>query len=612
MNTHNISHLGLVAICVTLLALEATAAEVAGKVTHVTLYRGQALVTRTVPVEGGRGSLEIVVSGLPEQVVGDSLFAEGSAGMEVRAVRYRARAVSQEPREDLRKLEEEIEATNAKIVGLKRSQELIGKRAAYLDQMDAFVVPTFKADLAKGVLNAESLEKITTFSFAQRKALAEETETAEKALKDLVKQLELLERKQAELAQGASHTLREAVLFVEKHGEGKETARLNYLVGQCGWSPAYTFRAGKDRKDVAVECNALIHQMTGEDWDGVALTLSTASPALSAAGPGLGPFPVTLMADGKGGKPGDANLGAKLQSIRGRQSAAIAAQGNAATLSESIGKSWMVNAAANDFQTLELTNPKEVWSALKAQDSAPTEGPSMSYQLAGGVSLASRADQQMARVLQASFKSVFYQVATPVLTSYVYREAELTNTSSEDLLAGPITVYLEGRFVGRGEIPTVARGQTFLVGFGIDPQLRARRELVNRTEDIQGGNRELGLKYRLVIENYKDEAAPLRVFDRLPHTERTADLRIKLGEMADALSEDKVYLRTERPKGILRWDISVPASATGEKARMIEYGYTLAYDRNLSLSAPVGDNPAATAPAMQMEFEQLQRARMAH
>ena len=61
-----------------------------------------------------------------------------------------------------------------------------------------------------------------------------------------------------------------------------------------------------------------------------------------------------------------------------------------------------------------------------------------------------------------------------MLTSYVYREAELANSSDQDLLAGPITVYLDGRFVGRGEIPTVA-GQTFVVGFGADPQLRARR-----------------------------------------------------------------------------------------------------------------------------------------
>ena len=40
----------------------------------------------------------------------------------------------------------------------------------------------------------------------------------------------------------------------------------------CGWSPSYTIRAGEEQQDVRIECNALIHQMTGEDWSGVDLT----------------------------------------------------------------------------------------------------------------------------------------------------------------------------------------------------------------------------------------------------------------------------------------------------------------------------------------------------
>ena len=44
------------------------------------------------------------------------------------------------------------------------------------------------------------------------------------------------------------------------------------------------------------------------------------------------------------------------------------------------------------------------------------------------------------------------------------------------------------------------------VGAFADPQLRTRRELVNKTEAIQGGNNVMSFEYRLVIENYKDAA----------------------------------------------------------------------------------------------------------
>jgi uncharacterized protein (TIGR02231 family) len=227
----------------------------------------------------------------------------------------------------------------------------------------------------------------------------------------------------------------------------------------------------------------------------------------------------------------------------------------------------------------------------------------LSYQLRGGVSLASRSDQQMVRIMQTNMDSKFYHVAVPVLTSFVYREAELMNASDEDLLAGPITVYLDSRFVGRGEIPTVARGQTFVVGFGADPQLRARRELAEKKDSVQGGNRITSFEYRLVVENFSNAAAAVRVLDRLPHPHNGDDIRVTLGETTDPVSADKLYVRQEKPSGILRWDIEVPASSAGENAKIVDYHYSVEYDRQYVVSLP------ASKQSLQEEFERLQRER---
>jgi uncharacterized protein (TIGR02231 family) len=592
-----------------------------GQVKEVSLYRGQALVTRIFPLEGPRGKSEVIIGGLPEQVVPDSLFAEGTEGVEIRAVRFRSRALGEEPREEVRKLDEAIEKANEQLQGTQRQSQMLAKQGTFLDQLENFVLPTAKLDLARGVLDADALEKIAKFSFAQREGSLTKTGELEKSTKDINQQLTLLKRKREELTGGAQKAIREALLFVEKKGEGKETVRLNYLVGSCGWSPTYTFRTAKDRKEVSVECSAMIQQMTGEDWNNVKLTLSTASPALAAAGPGLATFPISLVPLAKVAKPSDREVAAQIKGIKQRQMEAIDATRNTVKLSEAIGNNWNANAAANEYQSLELAVGKEILaSALPVQDG---EGPSLIYQLANPVSLSSRSDQQMVRIVQTSFKSTFYGVATPVLTSLVYREAELVNQGSDDLLAGPITVYLDGRFVGRGEIPTVARGQTFVVGFGADPQLRARRELVNRTEAVQGGNRELSFKYRLVLENYKQEAAKIRVFDRMPYSERPNEVRIKLAELKDPLSEDVLYQRTERPKNLLRWDISVPGGSTAEKARLIEYNFSVEFDRTLGVNLPeLAPSPApeakppdlkqaVPAPALKQEFEQMQRSKLA-
>lgn len=75
--------------------------------------------------------------------------------------------------------------------------------------------------------------------------------------------------------------------------------------------------------------------------------------------------------------------------------------------------------------------------------------------------------------------------------------------------------------------------------------------------------------------------------------------------MSDELSDDKLYVRREQPKGILRWEIDVPAEASGETARIVEYGYTIEYDRSFRLTTLDGDNTR-----QQREFEEQQRGRL--
>jgi hypothetical protein len=616
----------------TLLVLNASARHAAagddaeGRVTAVTLYRGQAQVTRTVPVAGAAGRVEVVVGNLPEQIVPNSLFAEGGDAVEVRAVRYRTRAVGDQPREEVRALDNQIKEAQRSLELAQKRQALMAKRTEYLTSLEGFIAPTAKMELARGVLNAETLERLTTFTTSQHENIAKEEVELAKQVQDINEQLELLNRKKNEITAGAAQTQREAVLFLQKRGEGASDVRLNYLVSNCGWSPSYAMRAAADRKKVSVEYNALIQQLSGEDWNDVELILSTASPSISAAGPGLAPLHVTLSAD-PGTAAANANAPAQtngqqeakqlfygrgmsksqvqdqLQGLNSQRAELGAKLGNATSLQESYSMSWSLNDVAGNFQQLELNGDATALSVLRSEEPGERDGPSLSYKLSGNVSLSSRADQQMVRIMQNDMPSQFYHSAVPVLTSYVFREAELTNGSDDDLLAGPMTAYLAGRFVGQGEIPTVARGQKFVVGFGADPQLRTRRELVNKEDSVQGGNRETKFEYRLAVENFGAEPTPVRVVDRLPHSERGADIRITLGDVSDPVSQDKLYQREEHPMGLLRWDVEVAAGAAGESARLISYKYTVEYDRKFVVSLPSSKQP------LQEEFERLQRER---
>jgi len=65
-------------------------------------------------------------------------------------------------------------------------------------------------------LDAEALEKLTTFSFEQRTKIVEEEVALENENHELTKQRKLLSRQLNEITNGATKTIRGAVLYVEK------------------------------------------------------------------------------------------------------------------------------------------------------------------------------------------------------------------------------------------------------------------------------------------------------------------------------------------------------------------------------------------------------------
>ncbi|MFW6161150.1 MAG: mucoidy inhibitor MuiA family protein [Planctomycetota bacterium] len=584
-------------------AVAAGEVTVTGTIESVTLYRGQAMVMRSIPVEEGEGLVELVVTDLPENVVAGSIYASAEGDTQVRAVRYGTRAVGQVPRAEVQQLKTDQEAVEAELRKLQSDRALLTRQDAYLTKLHDFVAPTAKVEMTRGVLNADELQKLTTFMFDQKRALQERLFELSETERKAKERLDLLQRRLAELTRGSSKTVREALVFLEKPA-GATTLRLHYLVSNADWSPVYNLYAANGQDTVRVEYSALVQQMSGEDWEGVELTLSTASAVLVADAVNLAPLWVNLVPQG-GKKTGLAELERTFRSAQHQIAKYNKNRDQVFDFEGQISAQWDLNRAANMVNNAELVSGGDQMRRVQKLVQKRTSGLSANYKIDGRVSVASRSDQQMVRIAELALPASFYNVATPLLTEYVYRQADLMNSSDTALLEGTSSVYLDGEFVGKGSVPMTARGQKLVVGLGIDPQLRAWREFISKNESVQGGNKVIRFRYRLVLDNYKDEPAAVRVFDRVPYGD--ASIKVTLDEDTEkALSDDKEYLRAFRPNGILRWDVEVPAKSAAESAHIVEYGFTLEFDRKLDVSAtPAG---AAEQKAKQ-QFEMDMRMR---
>jgi hypothetical protein len=599
------------------LAAAVVPAPLAGTIDSVTVYRGQAMVTRRVDVPAGQGPRELVVSGLPDRVVVGSIYAEPVGELlAVRSVTYRVRPVSQDVRDEVRKLDADIVGTQDAATANARMSQLLGERKTFIQQLEQFSAPTATAELKHGVLNAETLKALTLFLIDQRQQIAAAELKLAIEQREIGERATLLQRQRNELTGGSARSLREAVVFVDAPPAGGQV-RLRYLVDGATWSPSYNVRAGEDRKAIAVEYNAAVEQMSGEDWSNVAMTLSTATPSLVAAAPRLDPLAISLAPIGeeeqavlskeyqakrkdllerrRGAESARSNKASmrQMQQLDGRMSAMDAANMPATSAvrgPQGQDDDSVLNSYADELQKLEFAakgpgKAGEGWGGGAGMGNPSEQTVSVTYQLPGRTSLPSRSDRQLIQIASVPMAGNFYKLAVPVLTTSVYEQASLTNVGQTVLLAGPVSSYLGGQFVGAGQIPTVAVGETFTVGFGIDSSLRATRELIDKVETVQGGNKVLTFDYRLSVENFGTAPATVRLIDRVP-TSTDPSVRITRVSSTVEPSKDESYTDAERKQGILRWDVEAAPAAIGAKSVVVGHQYRIEHDRQMTIGAP--------------------------
>lgn len=554
------------------------------RVATVTIYQGNALVTREVDVPEGKGVVEMVVTPLPARTIDGSLYTEGSDGLRVLSTRYRSRAVKEDTRKEVRAKEEQIRTLQAEAKTIAGEIRVLEQNLEFLQKLETFTGVTMRALTEKSILDSETLIDLSKYVMDTRaEKSAEKVELEQKTLTN-AEATEFARRQLGELSAGSSRTETDAVIVVEKSNAPATTVRLNYLVGDSTWTPRYRLRAGGPKDPVRLEYLAAIEQRSGEDWADAEVTLSTAQPSFNAMVPDLLPLDVSVS-------PPDVSDSPK---VGGFQSMGIVAapedpsRARARAIRGQAGQEMIGNRSQNGGallnQAAALDQAAELLSKDDAKEADPTssEGPSVTYHLKGRRAIPSRNDAQVVEVTRFEMAPEYFAKAVPVLTPRVYRLARLTNTGDTVLLPGEATMYVGPDFVGRMPLPQVAQGEQFTVGFGVDTQLQIGRRLVKKSRSVQGGNQVQTYEFRIVARNFGSTPATIHVWDRLPKA-ASESVAVNLSQATPALSTDPIYLRVARPDNLLRWDLDVPANTTGDKALVIEYTFKLEYAREVEI-----------------------------
>ncbi|KAF8324093.1 hypothetical protein DL93DRAFT_2104563, partial [Clavulina sp. PMI_390] len=247
--------------------------------------------------------------------------------------------------------------------------------------------------------------------------------------------------------------------------DGEATIILNYVVSQASWSSLYDIRAelptatsGKgSAPSVEVQYRASIRQTTGEDWDNVALTLSTASPTVGSTIPTLNMISIGPVLS----RPA-ANYGGYRGARGGRGGRGVKLRERAKSLAKAVS---IESEESDDDMGFGLFDDGPAITVKEA-------GLSLTYGITGKSTIPSNMDWHRVSIANIDLPAELEWITVPRKLTSAFLRCRIRNSSTYEFIHGPGNVFIDGNFASKTQLPSVSPGESFSCSLGVDPSLR--------------------------------------------------------------------------------------------------------------------------------------------
>jgi uncharacterized protein (TIGR02231 family) len=534
---------------------------------EVTVYSDRVLVVRIGKVELEAGEHDLRVNNLP-QFLRDSLRASGrgTGGIRILNVDVTTAFRSRPPEAELVTLQDELER-------LTKNQQLLEARKSSLNDRRQWLRALgeqsrdFAKGLAQGQMKPQDLAEF--FSFAANQAL-QDAEAAQSIETELEHVQQEVQAKKRELAQVQGNLLPDrlaAIVTVSLVEAGEFELELSYIVMGASWHPQYDVRVqmaeGKDTGGVELTYVGVVQQSTGERWENVSLSLSTARPSLAAVLPELDPWYLNVYTP-----PVPVPL--RLASPRVASMSGLPGDHNANMVAQPMAMAAM---GFTDEMQEEQIHEKELRTADVATATVEQTGTALVFHVGRSVDIPSDNSPHKTTIARDNLPCIFDYVSAPQIDEQVHLRAAIENTTERVLLNGDANIFLSSEYVGTTRVKTTAPMEKFKVFLGIEDNIKVKRELIERNVEkgnaLQGNIRRISYAYLISVHNYANAPRKVIIRDHLPVSQHER-VKVKVQNVQPAPSE-----RTKLE--LITWKFSLPAD--GEQK--IEYRFVVEHPQDV-------------------------------
>jgi uncharacterized protein (TIGR02231 family) len=546
--------------------------ELDAPIRDVTVYSDRALITRQGKLELEAGEHEIRVNNLP-QFIQESLRAAGSGpqGTRILNVDITTAFYSRPPETELLTLQTELDLLIQKQQLLKARQDALNDRRNWLRALGE-QSRDFARGLAQGQMKPQDCADFFSFTSDQALKDAQAAQDLEIQLKQVKQDIEAKKR-ELTWKQGTGPSDRLAALItVELAEAGTFELEISYLIMNASWYPQYDVRvqSGEDEEKGEVELTyiGMVQQKTGENWEHVQLSLSTARPSLASILPELQPWYLSNYQPPIPRRPAMAAM----QRAHLSRGVAKKAQSEGADEDEEQfgGAENYLYAPAMAMPAAPLPVAAEI-----ATTTVEKAGAAFVFRAGRSVDIPSDNSPHKTTIARDGLPCAFDYVTAPAIEENAHLRATITNTTERVLLAGKTNIFLSGEYVGTSAINQIAPTEELKLFLGIDDNIKVKRELIEKGVDkgnlLQRDVRVTTYAYRITVHNYTALAKKIVVRDHLPVSNHER-IKIKIQTIQPTPAErDKLEM--------LEWRFPLPA----DKEQKIEYRFTVEYPQDMQV-----------------------------
>ena len=534
----------------------------------VTVFPEGAEITRVAKVSLTPGDQTIVLRDLPAGLIGDSVRIQGEAAgkVEIGSVDTRVFYLSEDNAtvsEDARKkMQDQLQVLVDKLSGLQtavdvaNTQKQLVTMLVNLPQRPPAPGPGAATDPDWGSLVTLIGERLTQANKAIADAQAGQRDTAKK-IEDLQRQLN--EQPQAQ------EQRTEVKIHVASTAAQETTLRVRYQIPAAAWYPIYDARLdsgdGSAAPKLSLIRRAIVSQQTGESWDDVQLALSTTRPQAGTTAADLVPLSVDfsgqeLAYDAVASSP--AKLAKALDEKARKDSeeagGMVAGQAAPAPVAQMADKPKSIAANVEQRRATTITTAFQAVYVITDRQS-----------IKSGVG-----DKRVQIDIKELVPSLAVR-AVPKFSETAYLYAKFKLDAETLLLPGTTSLFRDGVFVGRGDVPQLTGGEEHELGFGADDKVRIKFANLGRKAGETGiisTSKTDTQSFKMTVKNLYARPISVRILDQLPVS---VNEQIKVDMLAGTSSP--TARDVDDKKGLIAWDLKLEAAQSADLA----FGYQVSW-----------------------------------